>query len=103
MVPLLPLPYRSRRMTMKKTFVLFVYDLFCGEVNDRFLQSGGVEIDPTWEDRKILRLVRKEWGPFPGLRIADISDDTILYLEDRKGNPVGELCPASMICQPWSR
>lgn len=86
-----------------KTFVLFIYEIYCGEVNDRHLQSGGVEIDPTWKDSKILRRVKAQWGPFSGLRISDISDNTVLYLEDRCGNPVGELVPAEHICQPWSR
>ena len=86
-----------------KTYALFLYEIFCGEVNDRWLQSGGIEIDVDWDDAKILRAVKHEWGPFSGLHISDISDDTILYLEDRRGNPVGELVPADMICQPWSR
>ena len=86
-----------------KTYVLFLYDIFCGEVNDRWLQSGGIDIDTGWEDRKILRAVKREWGPFPGLKLSDYSDDRILYLENRKGEPVGELMPAEDICQPWSR
>lgn len=86
-----------------KTYALFLYELYCGEVNDRWLQSGGVDIDPTWDDSRILRAVKREWGPFSGLKISDLSDDTILYLEDRRGNPIGELVPAEFICQPWSK
>ena len=86
-----------------KTYALFLYEIFGGEVNDRHLQSGGIEIDPTWEDKKILRKIKAQWGPFSGLKISDLSDDTVLYLEDRRGNPVGELVPAEFICQPWSR
>lgn len=85
------------------TYVLFLYEIFCGEVNDRWLQSGGVEISPDWSDDRILRAVKREWGPFSGLKLSDISDDTILYLEDRHGEPVGELVPAELISQPWSR
>ena len=88
---------------MKTTYALFIYEIFCGEVNDRWLQSGGIDIDPEWSDTRILREVKKEWGPFSGLRISDVSDDTVLYLEDRHGEPIGELIPASMISQPWSR
>ena len=86
-----------------KVYGLFKYELFCGEFNDRHLQSGSIEIDPNWEDSLILQAIKKEWGQFSGLRLSDYSDDTILYLEDRRGNPVGELVPADMICQPWSR
>ena len=88
---------------MKTVYGLFKYSFFCGEMNDRHLQSGSIEIDTDWEDNRILRAVKREWGPFSGLKLSDYSDDTILYLEDRRGNPVGELVPADMICQPWSR
>ena len=88
---------------MKTVYGLFKYSFFCGEMNDRHLQAGSIEIDPDWEDSRILRKVKAQWGPFSGLHISDISDDTILYLEDRRGNPIGELVPADMISQPWSR
>lgn len=86
-----------------KIYGLFRYELFCGEFNDRHLQAGSIEIDPDWSDARILRAVKKEWGPFSGLKISDLSDDTVLYLENRKGEPIGELVPAEDICQPWSR
>ena len=86
-----------------KTYGLFKYELFCGEFNDRHLQSGSIEISPDWEDSRILRAVKKEWGPFSGLKISNLSDDTVLYLEDRHGEPIGELVPEEYICQPWSK
>lgn len=88
---------------MKTVYGLFKYELFCGEFNDRHLQAGAIEIDPDWEDDRIIRAIKREWGPFSGLRISDNSDGTVLYLEDRRGNMVGELIPEEYICQPWSR
>lgn len=88
---------------MKTVYGLFKYSFFCGEMNDRHLQAGSILIDPNWEDSRILQAIKKEWGQFSGLRLSDYSDDTIIYLEDRRGNMVGELVPAEYICQPWSR
>ena len=88
---------------MLKEYALFKYEIFCGEVNDRHLQSGSVLIDVGWDDNKIMRSLRKEWNIPSGTRISDISDDTTLYLENRKGEPIGELVPGNYVCQPWSK
>lgn len=85
-----------------KMYGLFLYSFFCGEMNDRHLQDGSVKLDLDWDDAKILRKVKERWGKYSGLRISDNSD-VILYLEDRRGNPVGELVPEEYISQPWSR
>ena len=88
---------------MLKEYALFKYEIFCGEVNDRHLQSGAVRIDPDWNDAKILKIMQKQWSVPSGTRISDISDDTTLYLENHRGEPIGELVPGEMVCQPWSK
>lgn len=88
---------------MLKEYALFKYELFCGEFNDRHLQSGSVLIDVDWDDNKIMRSLRKEWNIPSGTRISDNSDDMILYLENRRGETIGELVPGEYVCQPWSK